>query len=142
MTLIVDAAPLVALADRDDPTQPDVETILRGHRGPLVVPAPVTAEVDHLLGVRVGEAARHAFLEDLAAGRFEVACLDRDDRALALELDERYRDLRLSLADLSVIIAAWRHDTLELVTFDERDFRAVAPVQGGSFVLLPCDRDA
>lgn len=40
-----------------------------------------------------------------------------------------------------IVDAAPRHYTLGLVTFDERDFRAVAPVQGGSFVLLPSDRD-
>lgn len=139
MTLIVDTAPLVAVADRHDPSQSQIEAVLRDHDGPLVVPAPVTAEVDHLLGRRFGEGARRAFLEDLAAGRFEVACLDRDEHALALELNDRYRDLELGLADLSVVVAAWRYGTRSLVTFDERDFRAVTPVQGGAFSLLPAD---
>jgi hypothetical protein len=61
----------------------------------LVLPAPVAAEVDYLLGVRFGEAARRALL--LAARRYEVACLEADD--YRAELDIRYFDLGLGLAD-------------------------------------------
>ena len=76
MTLILDAAPLVALADRRDPIGQQIETVLQQESGELVVPAPVTAEVDYLLGRRLGRRARVAFLEDLAAGRFTVGCLE------------------------------------------------------------------
>ncbi len=69
MTLVLDAAPLVALADRADPLQGRVEAALRDEPGDLVIPAPVCAEVDYLLGTRLGRAARVAFLDDLAAGR-------------------------------------------------------------------------
>jgi predicted nucleic acid-binding protein len=47
--------------------------------------------------------------------------------------------LKLGLADLAVVIMARRHDTLRILTFDERDFRAVTPLQGGAFQLLPAD---
>jgi predicted ATPase/class 3 adenylate cyclase len=40
VTLRVDAAPLVALADRRDPQQETIERLLLEERGPLVVPAP------------------------------------------------------------------------------------------------------
>jgi hypothetical protein len=43
------------------------------------------------------------------------------------------------LADLSVVILAHRFRTRRLLTFDERDFRAVTPLSGGSFTLLPHD---
>jgi len=51
-------------------------------------------------------------------------------------------DLRLGLADLSVVVLAARLDTLRILTFDYRHFRAVRPLQGGSFVLLPMDENA
>ena len=54
-------------------------------------------------------------------------------------LDEQYAALDLGLADLSVVILAHRFRTRRLLTFDERDFRAVAPLSGGSFTLLPRD---
>ena len=79
MTLVLDTAPLVAVADRRDRMRPKVEALLREESGDLVIPAPIAAEVDYLLGRRLGRAARLAFIADLAAGRFTVACLDADD---------------------------------------------------------------
>lgn len=57
----------------------------------------------------------------------------------ALEVDRRYSGLDLGLADASLVVLAERYRTRRLLTFDERHFRAVAPLQGGSFTLLPTD---
>jgi predicted nucleic acid-binding protein len=51
----------------------------------------------------------------------------------------RYSDLGLGLADCSIMVLAGRYKTRRLLSFDERHFRAVAPLQGGSFELLPAD---
>ncbi len=67
MTLVIDAAPLVALADEQEPRRLEILELLRAERGGLFVPAPVTAEIDYLLGRRFGPPARRAFLEDLAS---------------------------------------------------------------------------
>jgi uncharacterized protein len=139
VTLVIDAAPLVALADRRDPMKPRVEAVLRKESGELVIPAPVTSEVDYLLGRRLGRAARLAFLEDLAAGRFTVGCLDEEDHRVVLDLERRYDDLDVGLADLSAVVIARRHNTRRLLTFDERHFRALRPLSGGRFTLLPVD---
>lgn len=139
MTLVVDAAPLVALADRRDRFQPDIERLLRDEPGELVVPAPVTAEADYLLGRRIGSDARRAFLDDLATGRFTVACLDQGDYGAIVDLERRYADLDVGLADLSVVITAHHLGTRRIVTFDERHFRALRPLSGGRFTLLPLD---
>ena len=139
MTLILDAAPLVASADAKEPQLEALLRIRGEEEGPLVLPAPVAAEVDYLLGVRFGEAARRAFLSDLAAQRYEVACLEPGDFRTVAELDARYADLGLGLADCSIVVLAERYGTRRLFSFDERHFRAVAPLQGGSFTLLPAD---
>jgi len=86
VTLVIDTAPLVALADAADPLRDAVHAVLVAEDGPLIVPAPATAEIDYLLGRRLGAAARRALLADLAAGRFDVACLDHADHATVLEL--------------------------------------------------------
>ncbi len=78
-----------------------------------------------------------AFIEDLAAARFRVECLLPDEYEKVAELSRRYGDLRLGLADLSLIVLAQRFDCTRVATFDERRFRAVRPLQGGSFTLLP-----
>jgi predicted nucleic acid-binding protein len=139
VTLILDAAPLVALADRQDALGPQIETLLQQESGELVVPAPVTAEVDYLLGRRLGRRARLAFLDDLAAGRFIVGCLEDDDHGIVLDLERRYADLDVGLADLSVVVLAERWSTRRLLTFDDRRFRALRPLEGGQFTLLPID---
>ena len=139
MTLVVDAAPLVAMADRRDPMQPRVEKLLEEEPGELVIPAPVTAEVDYLLGRRLGRASRLAFLADLAAGRFTVACLDSNDHGVVADLETRYHDHDVGLADLSAVVIADRYRTRRLLTFDERHFRTIRPLKGGRFTLLPAD---
>ncbi|HMK97963.1 MAG TPA: PIN domain-containing protein [Acidimicrobiales bacterium] len=142
MTLIIDAAPMVAAADRKDPLGPTVARMLRDEAGELVIPAPVTAEVDYLLGRRLGRSARLAFLDDLAGGRFRVACLEVDDHGVVATLERRYADLDAGLADLSVVVAAAKFSTHRLLTFDERHFRALRPLDGGRFTVLPSDEPA
>jgi uncharacterized protein len=139
VTLVIDCAPLVALADRADPMQARVEAVLRSEAGELVLPAPVTAEVDYLLGRRLGRVARLAFLDDLAAGRFTVAALEPEDYAVVAGLEQRYDDLDVGLTDLAVVVLAQRYRTVRLLTFDERHFRALRSLRGHPFVLLPQD---
>lgn len=138
MTLIVDAGPIVAMHDRNDPRQGAVEALLRAEPGLLVIPAPVSAEIDYLLAVRLGEASRQAFLEDAAAGRYSVECLSADEYATVLRLARRYADLAPGLADLSIVVLAHRFGTDRLATFDVRDFEAIRPIgSGDAFELLP-----
>lgn len=139
MTLIIDAAPLVALADSADRMHRRVVEVLRSEPGRLVIPAPVSAEVDYLLGVRCGRSARIALLVDLADARFTVECLEPADYKAVIEIEARYADLDLGLADCSLVVLAERHRTDRLLTFDERHMRAVRPLAGGSFKLLPAD---
>lgn len=140
MTLVIDAAPLVALADEREPRRIEILELLRAERDRLFIPAPVTAEIDYLLGQRFGAPARRAFLADLAARRYESPVLDARDYQTALELDSRYADLNLGLADLSVAVLAQKLGTRRILTFDQRHFRALRPLQGGAFTLLPADQ--
>jgi predicted nucleic acid-binding protein len=139
VTLIVDAAPLVALGDARDPLHAVVGDVLRAERGDLVVPAPVSAEVDYLIRRRGTPAPARAFLRDVVSGRFRVEGLTAGEHGTVARLDEQYAGLDLGLADLSVVILAHRFRTRRLLTFDERDFRAVTPLSGGRFMLLPRD---
>ena len=139
MTLLIDAAPLVALADPDEPRRAEILDVLAEESGALVIPAPTTAEVDYLLGQRFGPRARRAFLGDLAAGRFTVAALEREEYATILELEARYADLHLGLADCALVALADRYRTVRVLSFDERRFRAVTPLRGEAFTILPAD---
>jgi predicted nucleic acid-binding protein len=139
LTLLLDTGPLVALADAAEPRREEILTILRDEPGSLVIAAPATAEIDYLLGQRLGDRARRAFLADLAAGRFTVACIEREEYATVVELGARYADLGLGLADCALVVLARRYETKRILSFDERHFRTVAPLDGGAFTLLPAD---
>jgi uncharacterized protein len=139
VTLVIDTAPLVALADEREPRRVEILELLKAERGALFIPAPVTAEIDYLLGKRFGARARRAFLEDVAASRYQTPALEMHDYDAVLELDRRYADLDLGLADLSVAVLARKLGTQRILTFDQRHFRALRPLQGGAFTLLPGD---
>ena len=111
--------------------------VLTSEPGDLVIPAPVTAEVDYLLRTRSGPAAARAFLADLASAAFLVESLTVEEHGLALETADRYRDLDVGLADLSIVVLAHRLKTRRLLTFDLRHFSVLRPVSGGAFQLLP-----
>jgi predicted nucleic acid-binding protein len=140
LTLLIDAGPIVALADRNEPQRKQILGTLNDEPGDLIVPAPTTAEVNYLLGRRFGPDARRGFLRDLVRGRFKVTSLERGDYETIIDLDRRYSDLDLGLADCALVVLADRCDTMRILSFDERHFRAVTPLGGGAFTILPADR--
>jgi len=140
VTLILDAGALLALPESDHPVRDAVLAALAREEGELVLPQPVAAEADYLLGARFGLVQRRAFLKDLAERRYLLAALEQHDLAAVRALDARYESLDLGLADCSIVVLAERYKTRRLLSFDERHFRAVAPLQGGTFELLPADR--
>ena len=139
MALIIDAGGLYAQADREDPAHEAVAKVLREEQGSLVSSAVAVAEADYLILTRLGVDVELAFLDDLAEGTFLAACLTHEELGVARDLARRHRDLELGLADASLVVLARRYNTRRIVTFDERAFRTVAPLQGGSFTVLPAD---
>jgi predicted nucleic acid-binding protein len=140
VALIVDAGALYAQADRDDPGHEAVRAILEAERETLVTTELAVAEADYLILDRLGPDVELAFLDDLGEGTFVVECLDRAQLRRARDVVARHRDLRLGLADASLIVLAERYATRRILTFDERAFRAVPPLQGGAFTILPADQ--
>ena len=61
------------------------------------------------------------------------------DVAAAQTIIERYADLQLGLADVSIVVLAQRYNCLDLLTLDQRHFRAVLGPNGVPFRLLPAD---
>lgn len=106
--------------------------------GELVVSAFTAAEADHLVLSRLGMDAELALLDDLAS-TYSVRALDPAGLKRAREVCAQYRDLRLGLADASIVVLAQQFGTRAIATFDERHFRVVTPLQGGAFRLVPAD---
>lgn len=137
--IVVDTSLIYALLDGRDRRHEDARRWYEGVEDELVTTPLVLAETDHLTGSRAGEPALRAFRKDVAAGAYAVewwggAASD------CVAMAERYGDLRLGLTDASLVCLAARMSVVSLATFDERHFRAVRPLAGGSaFRILPAD---
>lgn len=140
MTLIVDSGGLLSVLDA---RQDDHELFLRAvqvARGPLIVSPFVVAELDYLIFQRFGRERELLFLEEIASGAYRVEQFSNNDVSSARALCVKYRDLKgFGLADASNVVLAERYNTLDLLTTDTKDFRAVAGPGGRSFRIHPYD---
>jgi uncharacterized protein len=137
--IVLDSGGLLAALDADQRHHEAARRALQADPGPLPLSPFVLAELDCLLLTRVGPAAERALLDEVAAGSYQLVPFGADDVAEAAALIDRYRELRLGLADASVAVVAGRARTARLLTLDERHFRAVRPLWGEAFTLLPAD---
>lgn len=137
--IICDTSGLVAAYGADQARQGEVLKVLRGNRQPLVLSPFVLAELDYLVLSRAGTASELKVLKDVAAGVYRLADFGPRDVARAAVVAEQYMNLKIGLADASIVVLAERYDTTRLLTLDQRHFRAIAPLQGGSFTILPAD---
>ncbi|MBA3492311.1 MAG: PIN domain-containing protein [Rubrobacteraceae bacterium] len=140
MTLIVDAGGLLSVFDGD---QPDHELFLEAVQtahDPLIVSPVVLAELDHFILGRLGRKAQLAALEEIEAA-YKVERFTNEDLARSRALCARYADLTtFDLADASCVVLAERYECFDILTTDQRDFRAVAGRDGQYFRVLPYDR--
>lgn len=88
---------------------------------------------------KLGTGAELRLLKDVAAGAYQLAAMTPTDVAASRAVVEQYRDLGVGLADASVVVLAERHRTRDVLTLDERHFRAMRADGGEPFRLLPAD---
>src|SRR5215213_11752543 len=108
MAVVCDTGAIYALYDADDVHHAACRTLVEVERGPLFLPVVLLAEIDYLLGTRLGAGAALEFLESLETDAFTLVDLAADDVPRCRELIGRYRDLPLGLADASVVATAER----------------------------------
>lgn len=138
MSIVADSGALYALYDADDTHHDGVRRALERERGPIIVPTVILSELDYLLREFLGIDAELAFLEGVVNGAYILEPFSGADLTRCRELIAGHRDLDLGLADSAVVATAERLGIQQILTVDERDFRAVKP-RKGSFVLLPAD---
>ncbi len=63
--IVLDTSAVYAFYDRDDVWHGAVKRLFDDELGLLIMPASIIPELDYLLGKRLGQLARSAFLEDL-----------------------------------------------------------------------------
>jgi len=135
--VIVDTSALLAFFDTDEPDHEAVSAILTRATEPLTVSPYVVAELDYLVGSRLGVAAEQAVLGELAGGAWDLPAIDADDLAKASLVINRYADQEIGVADASIVVLAARYGTRTVLTLDRRHFDVIRPLSGGRFTILP-----
>lgn len=136
--IIIDTSGLISALDDTEPLHRQAKTALESDRGPYLLSPFVLAELDYMLSRYRPEAAL-ALLLEVGRGAYQLEPMSGSDVGRAAEVIDRYRDLAIGLADASIVLLAARAGTDRILTLDERHFRALRPLSGGAFTLLPAD---
>ena len=137
--IVLDTGGLYAALDANETLHGRAVAALTAATPPRVISPFVLAELDYLVGSRVGHKAQMALLDEVGRGAYQLDPFSTEDVGHARRVMERYADLRIGLADASVVVLANRHRTLDLLCTDERHFRALRGIGGKPFRLLPFD---
>lgn len=137
---ILDTSGLLAAIDSGQRLHAASREALESADRPLILSPYVLAELDYLLLKRVGREAEVTLLGEVASGVYRLEPFSADDVARAVEVIERYSGFAdLGLADASNVVLAERHGTRDVLTLDERHFRALSGPEDAPFRLLPAD---
>ena len=137
--IVLDTGGLYAALDANEALHGRAVAALVDATPPRVLSPFVLAELDYLIAGRVGHRAQMALIDEIARGAYQLESFSSEDVGHARRIMERYADLRVGLADASVVVLANRHRTLELLCTDERHFRVLRGTGGRPFRLRPFD---
>lgn len=137
--IVLDTSALYAALVTDDVHHERARLTLEREQPPFVLSPFVLCELDYLLMERLGAPTELALLDEVSAGRYELAVFEREDVAEARRILERHRDLEIGLADASIVVLSRRYGTNRVFSLDERHFRSLRTSAGRPFRLLPAD---
>jgi predicted nucleic acid-binding protein len=136
--ILLDTSGLLAALDSNQTHHSEAAASLSSAPPPLLLSPFVLAELDYLIASRIDYSARAKLLEEVERGAYALEPMTARDIASAHAVIERYADLGISLADASIVVLAQRHRVRDVLTLDERHFRALRS-DGKHFRLLPAD---
>jgi predicted nucleic acid-binding protein len=139
VVIVLDTSGLLAAIDSSQRFHEAAKETLGRTVEPLILSPFVLAELDYLLAARVGREAELALLQEVARETYRLAPFSIGNVAEARRIMVQYADLRIGLADASNVVLANRHGTLDVLTLDERHFRALRGPGGRPFRILPAD---
>jgi len=137
--ILVDTSGILAALFSDQNRHEECAEALLNATPPLIISPFVLAETDYLIQKFGGVDAETLFLAEVGRGAYELATFDEDEVEAARHIITKYRPLGIGLADASIAVLAVRYDTLDVLTLDERHFRAIRPAPRKSFRILPAD---
>lgn len=138
--ILLDTSGLLSAIDGDQRHHAACASALRRATPPLLLSPFVLAELDYLLARHVGSQAQTALLQEVIRGAYQLEPFGAADVKAASEVIDRYAGLRIGLANASLVVLAARHGTRDILTLDERHFRALRIGRRRRFRLLPADQ--
>jgi predicted nucleic acid-binding protein len=138
--ILLDTSGVIAWIDAAQTQHAEIVAAMAEIEPPFFLSPFVLAELDYLLATRVGANAQIMLLEEVARGSFVLEELSANDVGVAHDVIGRYPQLAIGLAEASIVILAERRRCFDVLTLDERHYRAVRGLRGERFRLLPADR--
>ncbi len=135
--ILADTSGLLALFNEREPRHDSVRAALADISVPLVVSPYVVAELDYLVGTRIGVQAELAVLRELSGPSYELAALDASLLSAAEEVVARYADQGIGVTDASIVVLAQKYRTDRVLTLDRRHFTVLRTANEAPFILLP-----
>jgi predicted nucleic acid-binding protein len=136
--ILLDTSGVLAAIDADQPQHTGAARLLTESEPRILSPFVLT-ELDYLLATRIGQGSELAFLAEVARTAYHLDSFTARDIHAARQVIERYAALDLGLADASIVVLAERYGCTDILTLDERHFRAVLGPNHRPFRLLPTD---
>lgn len=137
--IILDTSGLLAALDASQRHHAAAAAALRAADPPWVLSPFVLAELDYLLATRVGESAERALLSEVGRGVYRLESFEAEDISAAERVIAKHAALEIGLADASIVVLAGRYGVGDLLTLDERHFRAIRGPGSRPFRILPAD---
>lgn len=137
--ILVDTSGLLAALDAGERHHAAAAAALRETPGPLLLSPFVLAELDYLIRRRVSASAADALLRQVSAGALRLEAMGPGDVGAATRIMDRYADHDIGLTDASIVVLALRYGVHDVLTLDERHFRAMLGPADRPFRVLPAD---
>ena len=137
--ILLDTSALFAAFDPAQPEHEQVVAAIRGTRPPRLLSPFVLAELDYFISEVAGVDAELAMLREVERGAYRLEEFSPRDITAARQVIARFRDLRIGLADASIVVLSRRHGVNDVLTLDERHFRVLRGARDRPFRVLPAD---
>jgi predicted nucleic acid-binding protein len=136
--ILIDTSEVIAALDPRQAFHSAAAQVLLVPQQRLLSPF-ILAEIDCLIARHGGQDEGLKFLRDVHRGVYRLEPFSPADMGAAIHIIERYADLQLGLADASIVVLAERYQCYDILTLDQRHFRALTGPHGRPFRLLPHD---
>jgi uncharacterized protein len=137
--ILLDTSAILAALFSDQNHHRQCAEALLNATPPRIISPFVLAEADYLIQKFGGVDAEVLFLAEIGRRAYELATFSEEDVEQARGIITKYRSLGIGLADASIAVLAARYNTADILTLDERHFRAIRPAPRKNFRILPAD---